>query len=235
MTAGCKRETCGGQSEQGQRNGRKHEKLIVRGESSGKEGWILEKTGVFGSEYYFFLYICPRFTSRLVDRLKEYKIAHRGLGEGVHSFEFVMDDSFFGCFEATTGTKGKVNAKVDIVKSSLLMEVRMKIEGIVKAVCDRCLEELDLPISGEMNLYVKYGEREEGNDDDFIVLAQDEDYLDLSEPLYEVYMLNYPLRVVHPVGECNEEMEHVLEELTMEENDKIDPRWDELRKLINNN
>lgn len=59
MTAGCKRETCGGQSEQGQRNGRKHEKLIVRGESSGKEGWILEKTGVFGSEYYFFCTFAP--------------------------------------------------------------------------------------------------------------------------------------------------------------------------------
>ena len=85
-------------------------------------------------------------------------------------------------------------------------------------------------------MYAKYGEREEGNDDDFIILAQDDDYLDLSEPLYEVYMLNYPLRVVHPEGECNEEMEHVLEELTMEEeNEKIDPRWDELRKLINNN
>lgn len=171
-----------------------------------------------------------------MDRLKEYKIAHRGLGEGVHTFEFVMDDVFFDCFDATKGTKGKVNARVNIVKSSLLMEVRMTIEGTVEAICDRCLEEMELPISGELNLYAKYGEREEGNDDDFIILAQDDDYLDLSEPLYEVYMLNYPLRVVHPEGECNEEMEHVLEELTMEEeNDKIDPRWDELRKLINNN
>ena len=172
----------------------------------------------------------------VVDRLKEYKIAHRGLGEGVHTFEFVMDDGFFDCFDATKGTKGKVNARVNIVKSSLLMEVRMTIEGTVEAICDRCLEEMELPISGELNLYAKYGEREEGNDDDFIILAQDDDYLDLSEPLYEVYMLNYPLRVVHPEGKCNEEMEHVLEELTMEEeNDKIDPRWDELRKLINNN
>lgn len=170
-----------------------------------------------------------------MDRLKEYKIAHRGLGEGVHSFEFVMDDDFFDCFDATKGTKGKVNARVDIVKSSLLMEVRMKIDGVVKAICDRCLEEMDLPVSGELNLYAKYGERDEGNDDDFIVLAQDEDYLDLSEPLYEIYMLNYPLRVVHPEGECNEEMEQALEDLTIEENEKIDPRWDELRKLINNN
>ena len=161
-----------------------------------------------------------------MDRLKEYKIAHRGLSEGIHTFEFVMDDNFFNCFDATKGTKGMVNARVDIVKSSLLMEVRMKIEGAVEAICDRCLEEMELPISGELDLY----------DDDFIILAQDDDYLDLSEPLYEVYMLNYPLRVVHSEGECNKEMEHVLEELTMEEeNDKIDPRWDELRKLINNN
>ncbi|MFR7879436.1 MAG: YceD family protein [Butyricimonas paravirosa] len=170
-----------------------------------------------------------------MDRLKEYKIAHRGLGEGVHTFEFVMDDVFFDCFDATKGTKGKVNASKyrEIIPADGGSDDDRR---TVEAICDRCLEEMELPISGELNLYAKYGEREEGNDDDFIILAQDDDYLDLSEPLYEVYMLNYPLRVVHPEGECNEEMEHVLEELTMEEeNDKIDPRWDELRKLINNN
>lgn len=81
-----------------------------------------------------------------MDRLKEYKIAHRGLGEGKHSFEFMLDDSFFDCFETTKGTKGEVRACVDIVKSSLLMEVRMKITGVVEAVCDRCLEEMELPV-----------------------------------------------------------------------------------------
>ena len=47
-------------------------------------------------------------------------------------------------------------------------------------------------------------------------------------------MLNYPLRVVHPDGECNEEMEKVLDNLVINENKKSDPRWDELKKLINN-
>ena len=169
-----------------------------------------------------------------MDRLKEYKIAHRGLGEGKHSFEFVLDDSFFDCFEPTKVTIGEVRAYVDIVKSSLLMEVKMRIEGKVKAICDRCLEEMELLVHGELNLYVKYGEREEGNEDDFIVLSQEEDFLDLSAPLYEMYMLNYPLRVVHPDGECNEEMEKVLDNLVINENKKSDPRWDELKKLINN-
>ena len=146
-----------------------------------------------------------------------------------------MDDNFFNCFDATKGTKGMVNARVDIVKSSLLMEVRMKIEGAVEAICDRCLEEMELPISGELDLYAKYGEREEGNDDDFIILAPEDDFLDLSSYLYEIYMLNYPMRVVHEEGHCDPAMERVLDEYITDEKEKpTDPRWDDLRKLINN-
>lgn len=154
---------------------------------------------------------------------------------GTHTFEYVLDDVFFDCFEATKGTQGKVEAVVELVRSSLLMEVKIRIRGNVKAVCDRCLGELELPVSGEMSLYVKQSEREEGNDDDFIVLAPDDDFLDMSTYLYETYMLNYPMRVVHAEGKCDKNMQQVLTEYVREEDNKpIDPRWDELKKLINN-
>lgn len=167
--------------------------------------------------------------------MREYKIAFRGLGEGKHSFEFVLENAFFDCFEATKGTQGKVDAVVEIIKSSLLMEVKIKMKGTVKATCDRCLGAISLPIEGEMNLYVKQSEREDGNDDDYIVVSPEDDYLDLSSYLYETYMLNYPMRVVHPEGECDEEMQKVLKEYVKDENTKpTDPRWDELKKLINN-
>ena len=43
------------------------------------------------------------------------------------------------------------------------------------------------------------------------------------------------MRVVHPEGECDEDMQEVLHEYVIEEVDKpIDPRWNELKKLINN-
>lgn len=176
-----------------------------------------------------------RFTSRIVDKLREYKIAFRGLGAGKHSFEFVLDDHFFSCFDATKGTAGQVKAQVDLIKSSLLMEVKIKLDGTVKAVCDRCLGELSLSVKGEMDLYVKQSEREEGNDDDYIVLSPEDDFIDMSSYLYEVYMLNYPIRVVHPEGECDPGMQETLDNYIVEENDKPnDPRWDELKKLINN-
>lgn len=183
----------------------------------------------------FFFLSLRRFTSRIVDRLREYKIAHRSLSEGKHTFDFVLDRVFFDCFEATKGTEGKINVVVEIIKSSLLMEVRMKIDGTVKAVCDRCLGEFDLEVEGILNLYVKQGERETGNEDDFIVLAPDDDFIDLSSYLYETYMLNYPMKVVHPDGGCDQDMENVLDKYIIEEDEKpTDPRWDELKKLINN-
>lgn len=176
-----------------------------------------------------------RFTSKDVNRLNEYKIAFKGLGEGKHSFDFVLDSAFFDCFEATKGTEGKVDAVVVIVKSSLLMEVKIKLDGAVKTVCDRCLGELELPIHGEMELIVKQSGREEGNDDDYIIVTQEDDFLDMSTYLYETYMLNYPMRVVHEDGECDASMQEVLREYVRDEEEKpIDPRWDELRKLINN-
>lgn len=58
--------------------------------------------------------------------------------------------------------------------------------------------EVNLPVSGVMNLYVKQNGREEGNEDDYIILSPEDDYLDVSSYLYETYMLNYPMRVVHP-------------------------------------
>lgn len=115
------------------------------------------------------------------------------------------------------------------------MEVRINLQGTVKTACDRCLGEVTVPIKGEMNLYVKQSEREEGNDDDYIVVSPEDDFLDLSSCLYETYMLNFPMRVVHAAGECDKDMEKVLSEYVKEEDEKpIDPRWDELRKLINN-
>lgn len=187
--------------------------------------------------FYFLLFVLSlrRFTSRIVDRLREYKIAFRGLGEGKHSFEFILDHAFFDTFEATKGTQGEIRADVEIIKSSLLMEVKIKINGTVEATCDRCLGGMKLPIEGELNLYVKQSGREEGNDDDYIIVSPDDDFLDLSTYLYETYMLNYPMRVIHEDGECDEDMKEVLSEYVKDEETKpTDPRWDELRKLINN-
>ena len=167
--------------------------------------------------------------------MREYKIAFRNLKEGVHTYNFILDSEFFNCFDTTEGILANVNAVVTIKKSSLLMELKIELNGEVKANCDRCLGELDLAISGQMQLYVKQSEREEGNDDDYIIVNANDDYIDVSSYLYETYLLNYPIKVTHEEGECDENMKDTLSEYLIYEDEKpIDPRWNELKKLINN-
>lgn len=169
----------------------------------------------------------------MVNKLRAYRIAFRGLGLGTHLFEYVLDDAFFDNFESTKGTQGQVRAEVELVKRSLLMEVKVSIRGKVKGICDRCLGELEVAVAGEMKLYVKQSGREEGNEDDFIVLSPEDDFLDMGAYLYETYMLNRPMRVVHDEGECDESMRQVLEEYVRTEDCRpADPRWDGLKKLI---
>ncbi|MDR1415208.1 MAG: DUF177 domain-containing protein [Odoribacteraceae bacterium] len=169
-----------------------------------------------------------------MDKLKEYKIAYKGLKEGTHTFRFTLDRDFFDCFDATGGMEGNVTVDVELVKHSTFIETRARMEGKVKATCDRCLDEMELPLAGEMTFLIKQGGREEGNDDDYIVLAPGEDHIDLSTPLYELFMLNYPPRVAHPAGECDPEMERLLKELAVDADPENDPRWNDLKKLINN-
>ncbi|MDR2131038.1 MAG: DUF177 domain-containing protein [Odoribacteraceae bacterium] len=169
-----------------------------------------------------------------MNKLKRYRVAHKGLKEGSHSFRFVLDRDFFDCFKATEGREGELAADVEIVKHGSFIEVKMRLEGLVKATCDRCLDEMELPLSGEMKVLLKQGDQEAGNEDDFIVLPPGEDYIDLGPLLYEMFMLHYPLRVVHPDGGCAPEMESVLGEFVINEKVASDPRWDELKRLINN-
>jgi uncharacterized protein len=63
--------------------------------------------------------------------------------------------------------------------------------------------------------------------------------LDLRQQIYEFIMLALPIKRVHPADKkgkstCDPVMLKKLEELIIEEKEN-DPRWDELKKLMNNN
>ena len=173
---------------------------------------------------------------RRVENSSEYMLAFRGLGLGKHILNFNLGKSFFQKFSALEQTVGSLTAEITIDKGASFMKIHIKVAGVVKAVCDRCLGQLDLPIDGELDIVARESGRDEGNDDDFLVLSPDEDYIDLSDLIYQTYMLNYPIRVVHDEGECDEKMEELLDRYVVNDSEdkRTDPRWNELKKLINN-
>lgn len=173
--------------------------------------------------------------------MNTYRINFKGLKEGQHQFSFDVTDDFFSQFEKSEIEKGNLNAEVALTKTSSLLSLEIGIQGSVFLTCDRCLEEFthDIDFSGE--LFVKFGQEDE-IDDNVLQLDPEASELDLAQYFYESIHLSLPIKRVHPDDEngnstCDPEMLKKLNQHKVKDDsddDTIDPRWNELKKLMDN-
>jgi uncharacterized protein len=172
---------------------------------------------------------------------RQFVIPFKGLKTGKYDFVFDIDDKFFDNFEESEITKGKVHVEVNLDKKTSMLELYFDLTGKVTVTCDRCLEEFEMPLAYETELYVKFGDESEEQSDEIIVLSHNEFELDIAQYIYEFVHLSLPYKRIHPDDKkgnstCNKEMLKKLEEYVTRENENnTDPRWDDLKNLLNNN
>ena len=169
-----------------------------------------------------------------------YTIGVSGLKEGRHTFDFEIDNKFFESFEESEIKEGSLSAIIEIEKRSSHIDLFIRISGKVKVCCDRCLGMFFYPVESENRLLVKFGKKIEESDPDIVSLTADDHEIDLEQHLYEFIHLALPIRRVHPDDRkgnstCDPVMLKKLNELIVEEENKNDPRWEELKKLMNDN
>jgi len=176
-----------------------------------------------------------------VGKENKYQIVYQGLSEGKHEFDFDINDSFIENREYSEIKKGELKAKIILNKKSTFLELDVKVDGFIELICDRCLGEYKQKIKFKGNLYVKFSESEGDLDYDVICLSSKDHELDISHYLYESIRLSIPLKRVHPYkmgkSTCDPEMIKNIYNLNIEESteDEIDPRWNELKNLMDNN
>jgi len=151
----------------------------------------------------------------------QYIIHFKGLKEGVHDFEFVIDKPFFEEFEHLEIPDGKVGVKIALTKKTGFMELALALSGLVEVQCDRCLDYFEIPVAYEGQLLVKFGDEVE-TDDEVIFLDPEAYRLELKQTLYECLSISIPYRKVHPDlpngdSGCNPEMIKKLNELLIKE------------------
>ena len=163
-----------------------------------------------------------------------------GLKEGHHTIDFEIDKEFFEQFEESEVKEGSLIANIEMDKRSTHLDMKIGISGSVRVSCDRCLEMFSQPVTSENRLLVKFGKSIDDIDPDILSVPADAYELDLQHQIYEFIMLALPIKRVHPADKkgkstCDPVMLKKLEELIIEEEKDNDPRWDELKKLINDN
>ena len=180
----------------------------------------------------------------------KYNIEFKGLKEGLHDYQFEVDDKFFEHISESLVEVGEVKVNVQLEKRSAFLKLTLAFEGWVELTCDNCLEAYRQEIEIETEQFVKFGEETEFEEGDNVIWVLPEEHaINLAQLIYEYIVLGIPLRHVHPnpsndggENSCNPEMLKKLEEYMhheMEEEDEkdheIDPRWAALKNLKNNN
>ena len=175
-----------------------------------------------------------------MNNLKEYLIPFVGLKTGKHQFDYQIDNTFFKNFDYDEFND--VSVKVDIVleKKSTMLELDFKHKGTVNVPCDVSGEEFDLPIKGKLKLLVKFGDAFNDENEELLILPHGEFQVNVAQYIYESIILSVPLRRVHP-GIKDGSLTDVIEKLESlspkenkeeQQNNDIDPRWENLKKLL---
>lgn len=176
----------------------------------------------------------------------KYNIEFKGLKEGLHDYEFVIDNKFFEHFEESLVENGAVQAEVQLEKRSSFLKLNLQLKGWVEITCDNCLEDYHQSIEIETEQFIKFGEETEFDDGDNVIWVLPEEHaINLTQTIYEYIVLSIPLKHVHPndtkENSCNPEMLEKLSEYMPgdekedDNEDDIDPRWAALKNLKNNN
>ena len=166
-------------------------------------------------------------------------------------YEYQLDSQFFADLDAPEVQKGLVNVSLKVRKTSGIYELCFHSEGRVIVTCDRCLDEMEQLIETDDKLKVKLG-ADFSEIDDIVIVPEEDGYINVAWFIYEFIALSIPMKHVHAPGKCNKEMVDKLSkhlrtvkdeedddfedmEEAEEEPREIDPRWNELKKILDNN
>ena len=184
-------------------------------------------------------------------KFDKYKIDLKGMQADSCKYEFLLDNLFF--IDGPEVQKGKVNVELTVKKTSRAFELSFQTEGIVWVPCDRCLDEMEQPVTSSDKLMVKFGHEYAEEGDNLIVIPEEEGEINVAWFMYEFIALAIPMKHVHAPGKCNKAVTSKLnkhlrtsgdddaeesfgagEDIVVEDEaeEQIDPRWNELKKNI---
>lgn len=153
---------------------------------------------------------------------EDFIVPLNGLAQGRTAFRRSVGKEFFERFGNSDILDAGLDVAYEVEKSGRFIGVDCEISGKVTVACDRCLRDLELPVSTGFNLSVKFGDEpadgeiaEEGGRE-IVYLPENEADYDLSQVIYDYACLSLPTQRVHGDGACDPEVLRYLSS----ENDK---------------
>lgn len=187
-------------------------------------------------------YLKIRNFAAQMDTLGIYRIDLKGMRSEVETHHYAVDDDFFAVVGSTEIHAGNVAVELTVAKAAGdTFLLTFALQGTVTVTCDRCLDDMVCDIDTVRELKVAFAEAY-ADEGDWVKVPADDGGLNVAWHIYEFITLELPLQRVHADGDCNPAMMEILEHHTAgsaegngNSDGATDSRWDELKKIIDNN
>jgi len=173
--------------------------------------------------------------------LKSYTIPFVGLKVGEHHFDYQIDNTFFQHFEYDEFNAVDIKIDLKFEKKSTFMELCFSAKGSVNVNCDISDEPYNQAVNDNFKLVVKFGDEYNDENEEILIVAHGEYEINVAQYIYELIILAVPIKRIHPGiedGTLQSDILSKLEELSPSKDNKvktsedIDPRWNNLKKLL---
>lgn len=176
-----------------------------------------------------------------MERLLDYTIGIAKLQNKEYGFSWKGDANFFAAFEDSLVEQGIFEAKLLLRKSDALLHLQFAIQGTLELTCDRSLEQFDYPFETSGTQILRFSDHAESISDEMELIPRGIAEINVAHYLYELIALAVPMKKLHPRYQTDESSEDLTLVYSSENREKeqinepVDPRWEELKKLIDKN
>lgn len=178
-----------------------------------------------------------------MDALAPFRIPVARLKEEKARYDWELGPDFFRLYDDEHETeKGRFKVSMDLDRTGTVTTLAFHIEGIVETPCDRCLAMIEMPILGDYEILVKFGDPKDTTDE-VIFVDPDANGLDVGKHIYDFTLLSIPITRTIPGCEtsvnppCDMTVLAYLSKINDNNNSTQgddDSLWGDLRKVIDN-
>lgn len=190
-------------------------------------------------------------------KFTEFELQLKSMPVGVHDFEYHLNKQFFVDMESIEIRDANLVVTLKVNHKGDLYDLTFGVSGTVAVPCDRCLDDVQLPIDAQYHIVVQYGDDYRDDSDELLIIPESDNTLNVAYMIYDTASLAVPFKHVHPKGECNkamsavfkkhrarvaddeaaEDVDDLLDDFDDDDDNggDVDPRWNELKKLTDNN
>ena len=142
------------------------------------------------------------------------KLKIKTLPFGTHTVECHLDESFFNIDEQSEVRRADVDVTLNVTrKSESTYRLEIACNGTVTIPCDRCLDDLDLPVEVDYCLNVEQmGTELDDSNDELLIVPSDWREMDAAPIVRDTVLLAIPMTHCHENEEdCNVDMLDLLD------------------------